>query len=185
MAAVWDEAAIRRELSKLDGKTGWEGASLPIRFTNAACTLGSFYRADGGSFRFSNCYFQDPNWPAECALETIRHEYAHYLDFVKYGGHGHGKTWKQCCTEVGANPIRLYHPEEADHFRRKHANEASACAALDGFRPGTVILHPVYGIGTITEITGAGLNRSAAVSFEDEETERRLLLTWIQKNCEV
>ncbi len=181
MAVIWDEAAIRRELSRLDAKTGWKGASLPIRFTNSTCTLGAFYSADGGSFRFSNHYFQNSDWPCECALDTIRHEYAHYLDFVKYGGSGHGKTWKWCCIEVGANPIRLYDPEEAAYFRRKHTREALASAALDAFHPGSVIHHPSFGVGTITEITGEGLSRSAMVSFG--ETKRKLLLTWIQKNC--
>lgn len=185
MSVIWDEAAIRAELARLDGITGLQGASLPIRFTNARCTLGSFSRENGGSFSFSNFYYQDPDWPRECALDTIRHEYAHYLDHTKYGGGGHGKTWKRCCIQVGANPIRLYDPDEAAYFRRKHTKEASDSAALDDLRPGTVILHPTFGVGTITEIAGAGLNRSATVSFEEEETERRLLLTWIRKNCEV
>ena len=185
MADIWDEAAIREELAKLDAKTGWKGASLPIRFTNSKRTLGSFCNADGGSFQFSNCFYRDPNWPRECALDVIRHEYAHYLDFVKYGGYSHGKSWKRCCIEVGADPIRLYNPEKAAYFSRKHTKEAQDSAALDELRPGSVIIHPTFGVGTITEIAGEGLSRSAAVSFAGEETKRKLLLTWIRKNCEV
>jgi len=40
-------------------------------------------------------------------LDVILHEIAHALDYVKYGNWGHGKTWKQVCTEIGAKPSRL------------------------------------------------------------------------------
>lgn len=185
MTVTWNEAEIREEMRKLDEKTGLSGAALPIRFTKSIHTLGQFSSADGGSFCFSNYYFQNRDWPYECALNTIRHEYAHYLDHMKYGGHGHGKTWKWCCIEVGANPIRLYHPEEAVYFGKKHEKEKSVSSALDALSAGSVIRHPVFGVGSINMISGEGLNRSAVVSFESGAESKKILLTWIHKHCEV
>ena len=60
MKNIWNEAAIRKEFAKLDAKTGLKGATLPISFSNAKCTLGSYNSASGGAFRFSRYYFDDP-----------------------------------------------------------------------------------------------------------------------------
>ena len=38
----WTEADIRKELARLDAKTGLNGATLPISFSNAKCTLGQY-----------------------------------------------------------------------------------------------------------------------------------------------
>lgn len=42
--------------------------------------------------------------------DTILHEIAHALAFLRYGtkGKGHGKLWKQVCREIGARPERLH-----------------------------------------------------------------------------
>lgn len=77
MKTIWTEAAIRAEMTKLDKKTGLKGAELHISFNNAKCILGVYYSTNGGSFKFSNYYFQDTKWPIESALDVIRHEYAH------------------------------------------------------------------------------------------------------------
>ena len=88
MKNIWNEAAIRKEFARLDAKTGLKGATLPISFSNAKCTLGSYSSAGGGAFRFSRHYFDDPLWPIEEALDTIRHEYAHYMDHMGIWQHG-------------------------------------------------------------------------------------------------
>ena len=88
MKNIWTETAIRKEFARLDAKTGLKGATLPISFGNAKCTLGSYSSAGGGAFRFSRHYFDDPLWPIEEALDTIRHEYAHYMDHMGIWQHG-------------------------------------------------------------------------------------------------
>ena len=96
---IWNEEEIRKELRRMDQLTGLSGATLPIRFNEAWATLGS-YRLIGrkaGGFCFSNRYLQDPDFTPEEALDTIRHEYAHYMDYELYGNTGHGRTWKACC----------------------------------------------------------------------------------------
>jgi predicted SprT family Zn-dependent metalloprotease len=42
--------------------------------------------------------------------DTILHEIAHALSFIRYGreGKGHGKLWKRTCREIGAIPERIH-----------------------------------------------------------------------------
>ena len=42
--------------------------------------------------------------------DTILHEIAHALSFIRYGknGKGHGWAWKKVCGEIGANPERVH-----------------------------------------------------------------------------
>lgn len=40
-------------------------------------------------------------------MDTILHEIAHALEFVRHGTSGHGPKWKAICVEVGAKPLRL------------------------------------------------------------------------------
>ena len=182
MKNIWNETAIRKEFARLDAKTGLKGATLPISFGNAKCTLGSYSSAGGGAFRFSRYYFDDPLWPIEEALDTIRHEYAHYMDHMVYGNMGHGATWKKCCIEVGALPIRCYSRERAKYYQDIHEAERKQVALLDHYRTGSLIMHPRFGRGRIVEIVGADINRYALVDFKDMET-KKLSLTWVDKNC--
>jgi predicted SprT family Zn-dependent metalloprotease len=42
--------------------------------------------------------------------DTILHEIAHALSFIRYGrdGKGHGRLWKLVCGEIGASPERVH-----------------------------------------------------------------------------
>lgn len=182
MKNIWNEAAIRKEFARLDAKTGLKGATLPISFSNAKCTLGSYNSAGGGAFRFSRHYFDDPSWPVEEALDTIRHEYAHYMDYMLYGNLSHGATWKKCCIEVGALPIRCYSNERAKYYQDKHKAEQERSELLDRYSAGSFIMHPRFGRGRIVGIIGADVNCYAMVTFKDMET-KKLSLTWVDKNC--
>lgn len=44
--------------------------------------------------------------------DTIRHEFAHALDWEMFKGWGHGKTWRKCCELVGAEPERCFEGEK-------------------------------------------------------------------------
>lgn len=82
---------------------------------------------EGWHFEFENCksslgrchYMEQKitlsEWYVELNEEsdvedTILHEIAHALSFIRYGakGRGHGKLWKQVCVEIGATPSRLH-----------------------------------------------------------------------------
>lgn len=178
----WDEKHIRQELIKLDAKTRLSGATLPIYFNNSKYTLGKFCSANGGEFIFSNYYFQNPEWSKESALDVIRHEYAHYMDYKIYGHLGHSKTWKRCCLEVGALPIRCYNSEHEEYYQKKHKVEEAQKKACNSYIPGIKIIHPTFGCGVILQKIGEDVNSLAIVRFNDS-IDKKLSLAWIHNNC--
>lgn len=182
MNSKWTESAIREEMKKLDAKTGLRGAELPISFNNAKCTLGLYCSENGGSFKFSNYYFQDPDWPFESALDVIRHEYAHHMDHMFYGHSGHGSTWKLCCGIVGTMPIRCYNEKRADYYRQKHLEEDRLSEHYDAYHIGDAIEHPKFGVGVITDIFGESVNRSVTIEFTSVGV-KKLGLAWVDSNC--
>lgn len=183
MKTVWNESTIRSEIARLDKKTGLKGAELPISFNNAKRTLGSYCSADGGSFKFSNYYFQDPEWPMESALDVIRHEYAHHMDYMIYGCSGHGPTWKLCCGIAGASPIRCYNEGREEYYRQKHIKAELISEKYDKYKIGDRIIHPKYGTGKIEEIFGEGIHRCVSIRFYDSEP-KRFGLAWIDSYCQ-
>lgn len=52
-------------------------------------------------------YFLDKVSEVE-TLDTIRHEIAHALEWVRHGTSGHKAPWKAIAREVGAKPVRAY-----------------------------------------------------------------------------
>lgn len=182
MENIWNEERIRSELARLDIKTGLKGARLPIRFNHAKNTLGSFSVIQGEVFTFSNYYFQNPDWPVEAALDVIRHEYAHYMDYELYGNMAHGKTWKKCCSEVGAISIRCYSSTRTGYFEKKHEKEKEQIRKYDTYGEGEKIVHPHYGIGVIEEITGEGVNRRMIIDFP-KTGKKKLGIEWVDQNC--
>lgn len=181
----WDEAAIRAELARLDGITHLNGAALPIRFGSGRSTLGYFGYPSSGEcyFRFSLYYYGDPDWPDEEALDTIRHEYAHYMDYVRHGHSGHGAAWKACCREIGALPQRLYDKSRAEYYTRLHKREAEEAARFSSaYAAGGRIVHPRYGVGVIEEVTVDAATHYALIRFGEAGT-KKLDLAWVEKNC--
>ncbi len=182
---IWNEESIRKELAKLDEKTELNGADLRITFDNSIRRLGA-YSPSRECFVFSTHYFSDPEWPAEEALETIRHEYAHYMDHMLYGLHGprqsHGITWKYCCRCVGAIPVRCNSGIRAKYYQEKHSQETELSERFDAYRTGDCIKHPRFGIGTIEAITGESVHRRITVNFPDVG-KKELTLDWVEKNC--
>ena len=183
MKIKWNEYRIRQELKRLDTKTGLHGATLPIHFSNTKCLLGQ-YNALEMSFKFSNFYFQDEDWPVEEAFDVIRHEYAHYMSHMIFGekGLGHNKYWRKCCNDVGANPTRCYNSERSEYHKKKHEEEEKACVKIDNYKVGDTIIHPKFGNGIIREVFGEKINRSANVDFGDFGA-KRLGLKWVDDNC--
>lgn len=184
MNVIWNETRIRDEIKRLDQKTGLRGEDIPIVFGNAKHTLGSFCTQNGNAkqFRFSNYYFQNKDFPVEEAVDTIRHEYAHYMDFVINGKLGHSTSWKQCCIRIGALPTRLYSETRANYHRLKHEKDRQAEYKLEQFSLGTVIDHPRFGRGVILAVTGDGVSRVLQVEFS-EYGQKMLGASWVLSNC--
>ena len=183
---IWDEARIRAELTRLDGITGLNGGELPIRLNNARCTLGMFSYAspDNLNFTFSNYWFQNPDWSEESALDVIRHEYAHYMDYMQRGESAHDKMWRMCCLKVGAMPTRLYNDKLNDHIVKEHQRDEALSKQYDAYQTGMIVLHPKYGEGVITAIEGEGVHRAVTVDFASVGI-KRLGIQWVDTHCAV
>ena len=183
MKKIWNEDSIREELAKLDSITGLSGAKLPIKFTNGRYYLACYHGDGEGRFSFSKRYFMDPEWAVEEALNTIRHEYAHYMDHVIYGNFGHGETWKICCAKVGASPIRCYKPWRNDYYNTKRVERETILIQMQAYQAGDCIIHPIYGEGRIKTITGEGVRQAVQVIFPTAGL-KTLGLSWVSNNCQ-
>lgn len=85
----WSEEDFRKELRRLDElvkrSQGIDlvGAELDIEFSRARCTLGTYCPKEK-KFKFSLLFFNS-DVPEACAIDVIRHEYAHYYNDVVLG----------------------------------------------------------------------------------------------------
>lgn len=178
---IWTEERIRGELQRLDGITGLNGAELPIEFSYKSSALGMFYSdARGGQnkFEFSRVYLEDPYLPEEVALDTIRHEYAHYADWIIYRNIGHGPTWKKCCGDINTPAIRLYKPATAEHYRNMHRRSEERTRTCSAYTEGMTVVHEKYGTGTIRSVRDVKEDRMLEVVFEDGSI-RTLSARWL------
>ena len=108
----WTENMILEEIKRLDAITGLNGQRLPIRMSRAKTEVGSLVILDKEPlyFRFSRYYFNHPDFARKSAIETIRHEYAHYMDICRRGKSCHDKQWEDCCIRIGLIPEREFSP---------------------------------------------------------------------------
>lgn len=183
---VWDRAAICREIAVCDEMTGLRGKDLPIEFITNCRSLGRFSwsKSQGGRFQFNVDYFDDPTFPVEEAIDTIRHEYAHYIDREKFGKHGHGATWKKACRMVGANPSRFYSEENAKRHRQQHLEEQQRQMEYRAFCEGLEIVHPRFGTGSVLKINSDGGRSNLDVDFAACGV-KKLGMGWVREHCAV
>lgn len=176
---MW-QSRIRNELKRLDAITGLQGANVPFTFFNRKNAFGMFVPGLGKmEFRFSKPLFEDPLLPDETKVDTIRHEYAHYMDYVQFGHCSHGPTWKRCCHTVGATPCKYYDETE---LKEAYSKRLNANRQMDlQFGTGTQITHPSFGVGKIVEVVGNDLQRIVRVKFADGICA--LSAKWLLENC--
>lgn len=65
--------------------------------------------------------------PWEQTKDTVLHEIAHALAGV---GHGHDKTWKQICRNIGARPERCYSTAKVATPAPKYFSVCSHCGKV-------------------------------------------------------
>lgn len=179
----WTEEDIRAEIARLDELTGLNGASLPIEFSYQKGTLGMFFMdgaPKGKRFRFSLHFFHGDKFTRAEALDVIRHEYAHYMDWELNGAAGHGKSWKLCCQKVGACPTRLYTNQFAAGARYLQRQEDQRKNRRT-FQAGQKLLHLDFGIGVIRAVTPSGSTQLLTVEFP--QATKILEAGWAEENC--
>ena len=183
---IWDEAEIRREFLRLDRITGLNGGTLPIRFHKRGRAVGKFGYSKSGRmfFSFHSQYFDDPTIPPEALMDTVRHEYAHFMDYKNRGKSGHGKEWKLCCLAVGALPEQYFSMERVWRISERRLREEKRNELFDTCTAGMRIDHPRFGPGVVLLIRGCGLNRIAEVRFAGSEV-KSLGLGWVCDYCPI
>jgi predicted SprT family Zn-dependent metalloprotease len=56
----------------------------------------------------------------EETIDTILHEIAHALSWIKYNHRGHGAIWKMVCRQIGARPERCYSSAKVSQPKPKY-----------------------------------------------------------------
>ncbi len=98
---------IRREYDRLDRICSVDTSKIILKLNNAQKRLGSFTYKPGFprgvlTITISGKVLNDE----ELFIDTIRHEYAHAVVFIRhpFSRHAHDKVWKAVCREVGCTP---------------------------------------------------------------------------------
>jgi SprT protein len=87
----------------------------------------AYYRI--GTIGLSRTVIQDE----QQLKDTLVHEYAHLLAYVRHGrkGVGHGPPWKQAMTDLGAPPkVRHNYEVQRNERRQEVAYQCQKCGAL-------------------------------------------------------
>lgn len=98
---------IRREYDRLDEVCSVDTSRVEIQLNNARKRLGSFQYKAGFPRGILTVTISRKVLDDEALfLDTIRHEYAHAVVFIRhpFSRHGHDKVWKAVCREVGCTP---------------------------------------------------------------------------------
>ena len=98
---------IRLEYNRLDRICSVDTSKIELKLNNAQKRLGSFSYKPGFprgvmTITISRKVLSDE----ELFIDTIRHEYAHAVVFIRhpFSRHSHDKVWKAVCREVGCTP---------------------------------------------------------------------------------
>ena len=98
---------IRREYDRLDRICAVDTSKIEIRLNNAQKRLGSFsYKPGFPKGTMTITISKKILGDEDLYLDTIRHEYAHAVVFIRhpFSRHAHDKVWKAVCREVGCTP---------------------------------------------------------------------------------
>ena len=125
----WPRERILEEIRRLDAQTVLNGTKVTIRLYAEPEPLGYFTFIDPirMTFGFSSTRFEEPGFTDTEALDIIRHEYAHYMEYQLYGfSSDHGPDWQACCRKIGARPEKLYTESFKQDARKKERERNSA-----------------------------------------------------------
>ena len=181
----WPKEAIREEIQRLDRITGLNGAAVTIRLYQEREPMGCFTFIDPVrmTFGFSTTRFEEPGFTQAEALDIVRHEYAHFMEYRLFGkSTDHGPNWKQCCLKIGARPEALYTERWKEEAREKE-RELARKNRVDGFTIGKTVHHPEFGEGTVEQIDRLPTMTILSVRFSSGI--RKLDVAWVRSHCSV
>lgn len=211
MDVVWTEERIREEFRRLDDRTGLSGAGLPIKFGRSKSRMAAFIRPGKSGwmyFYFSVHWFHDPDFLPAAALQTIRHEYAHYMDWIYSYDYNltHGQGWIDCCISIGTEPDRLFCGPCPDDIRRLRQDiaeleekrraiiadirklrqkiaelEEKHRAIKQKYKAGTKVIHPKFGSGIVISTSDHGQKWFVEIDF-GENGVKLIDLKWMCDN---
>lgn len=164
----WTEEDFRKELRRLDDYVkrtqgiDLAGSELEITFsTRAKSRLGTYYY-NAKMFKFSLLFFNS-DVPESCAIDVIRHEYAHYYAEAVFGYRGgHGAPFKSACRIVGANPSTYYSRSFEDAARKKEELDNKRYESKVFL--GQTVLHPLFREGKVISVA---INKTTAMLTVD------------------
>ena len=124
---------ILDEMKRLALETGYGIDNLPINFresTKGDSTIACFMHSQNDPISFTFYLDKFDKMSPNKILDTCRHEFAHYMTFMKHRGHlpknPHGAEWAKECKRVGAAPKAYKNRVLTEHFRQSK-NKKSAC----------------------------------------------------------
>ena len=183
----WPHERIRREIRQLDNRTGLDGLKLSIYFNDDEQKLGTFTHTQHQTplyFTFSQHFFENPAFTDAEAIDTVRHEYAHFMKCVRYPDQEedpHGPLWQQCCREIGAVPKARH-----DYGRSYSASHVQHLLLMrdvaEVVQPGLTVTHPQYGDALITHISHNKKTPNVSLTFPNGKV-RKFTLDWLLENC--
>ena len=187
MGTIFTTETIRKELQRLDRITGYNGAGLEIRMCTGKSRLGYFAwpRKSSPYFGFSTTYFENEDFPDAEKIATVRHEYAHYMDFMENGYTSHGAAWKKCCARINVSSARcLQHSSVEFHKNQEKQMSEKQQMIKNGAQKlseGAILIHPKFGQGTVISISGDTAEDTARISF-DKVGEKIMSVEWLCTN---
>ena len=159
---------IRREYDRLDALCGADTSGIEIAVSKRMVKrLGCFRypRTPGGRpprITISALLLTEE----EAFWDTVRHEYAHAVVWLRHPGedHGHDDLWKAVCREVGCTPKSTAAPTPAQKAQREsRARYRVRCESCGResfyYRRGRVVDLLLRGRGPLLRCTACGGNR--------------------------
>lgn len=180
----WSKDRIREEIRRLDEKTGLDSSKVTIRLYEAPEPLGcfTFINPIRMTFGFSATRFEEAGFTVAEALDIIRHEYAHFMEYRLYGiSSDHGPDWQECCRKIGARPVKMHTKEFKQDIRRAERERVQR-TRVDGYREGRQVRHPTFGEGIVEKIDQKENITILTIRFG--ETLKKLDIDWVRKHCE-
>ncbi len=114
---------ITDELNRLAKETGCSLAGLKIEFKDNGTDDAVAYFSHRGDTPIGFCFhlnMLDRSSPNKI-IDTVRHEFAHYVVCVHYKGRqpsqAHGKEWMAICDRLGALPLPYMVTDKTKHIK--------------------------------------------------------------------